>query len=247
MSQLYARVFVQILDSSIAEDYMLRHVFEDFFKLVDHKTGIVDMTRQVLSRRLNIPIEVLNVEIKKLEAPDPNSRDGDFDGRRIERLDEHRDWGWKILNWEKYEAIRRKADIYLRVTKYREKEAEKSGAFQKPTLEEVKLHFSGNEMPMNEAERFFHFYESNGWKVGRNPMKSWPSACANWKKRMETTAPPSASVLAISQQASLARIEIRLKYISGQSPLPSGSKLIEERKQLLVEKEKCKQALGWIV
>jgi hypothetical protein len=185
MSQLYARVFVQILDSSIAEDYMLRHVFEDFFKLVDHRTGIVDMTRPALARRLNIPIEVLNEQITKLEAPDPHSRDEDFEGRRIERLDEHRDWGWKILNWEKYDAIRKKADLYTRVSKHREKEAEASGKFQRPTAEDVKLKFSEMEMPMAEAEKFFNYYESNGWKVGKNPMKSWTSASANWKKGYE--------------------------------------------------------------
>ena len=27
------------------------------------------------------------------------------------------------------------------------------------------------------------FYESKGWMVGRNPMKSWPAACATWQKR----------------------------------------------------------------
>lgn len=182
MSQLYARVFVQILDSSIAEDYMLRHVFEDFFKLVDHKTGIVDMTRQVLSRRLNIPIEVLNVQIEKLESPDPNSRDEEFDGRRIERLDEHRDWGWKILNWEKYESIRKRADVYSRVSKHREKVSGESEKFKKPSLEEIKLHFSQHSIPMVEAEKFWHFYESKGWMVGRNGMKSWISSAANWKK-----------------------------------------------------------------
>ena len=86
MSQLYSRVFVTILDSSIAEDYSLRHIFEDFLKLADHKTGVVDITRQVLSRRLNIPPEVLNPAIDKLEQPDPNSRDPEFDGRRLEKI-----------------------------------------------------------------------------------------------------------------------------------------------------------------
>lgn len=124
MSQLYARVFVQILDSSIAENFTLRHVFEDFFKLCDHKTGIVDMTRQAISRRLNIPLEQLNKHIKLLESPDPSSRDQEHEGRRIERLDEHRDWGWKILNWEKYEEIKTKSDVARRVSLHRKREQE---------------------------------------------------------------------------------------------------------------------------
>lgn len=185
MSQLYSRVFIQILDSSIAEDFTVRHVFEDFLKLCEHKTGVVDMTRQALSRRLNVPMEILDSAITKLESPDPNSRDMEFEGRRIERLDKHRDWGWRILNWQKYESVRSKADVYLRVTRHREKIAEESGKFKKPTLEEVKLYFSKSGLPMSESEKFFNYYESNGWHVGKNPMKSWPASAANWKKNYE--------------------------------------------------------------
>ena len=31
-----------------------------------------------------------------------------------------------------------------------------------------------------EAEKFFNYYESNGWKVGKNPMKNWKAAANNW-------------------------------------------------------------------
>lgn len=185
MSQLYSRVFLQILDSSIAEDFTVRHVFEDFLKLCDHKTGIVDMTRQAMARRINIPIEKLDEAIEKLEAEDPNSRDMEFNGRRLERLDAHRDWGWRILNWAKYDEIRTKADVYLRVMRHREKTAETDGRFRKPSLEDVKLHFSKSGLPMDEAEKFFNYYDSNGWRVGRNPMKNWHGAAANWKKNFE--------------------------------------------------------------
>ena len=27
-----------------------------------------------------------------------------------------------------------------------------------------------------------NYYESNGWKVGRNPMKSWKGAVVTWMK-----------------------------------------------------------------
>jgi hypothetical protein len=123
MSQLYARVFVQILDSSLAEDWQARHVFEDLLKLADD--GVVEITRQALSRRTNTPIEIINDAIAKLEAPDAASRDAAEDGRRIVRLDEHRDWGWRIVNWVKYAQIRSAADQRAqtreRVRRYRER------------------------------------------------------------------------------------------------------------------------------
>ena len=30
------------------------------------------------------------------------------------------------------------------------------------------------------AERFWNYYEANGWKAGRNPMKDWKAAARNW-------------------------------------------------------------------
>lgn len=38
----------------------------------------------------------------------------------------------------------------------------------------------------NESEKFFNYYESNGWKVGNSPMKNWSSALCNWFKNYET-------------------------------------------------------------
>lgn len=118
--QLYARVFVQILDSSIAEDFECRHVFEDLLKVCD-TDGCIDVTRTALARRFNIPLTVLNRCLQKLEQPDPLSRDPDNEGRRLERLDEHRDWGWRILNWAKYEAVRNRAMVADRVARHRQK------------------------------------------------------------------------------------------------------------------------------
>jgi hypothetical protein len=62
----------------------------------------------------------------------------------------------------------------------------KPKAFKKPTLEEVKLGCAKAGLPDSEAERFWNHYESNGWRVGKNPMRSWPSALANWKVNFET-------------------------------------------------------------
>ena len=110
---------MKILESSIAEDFNLRHVFEDFLKVAED--GIVDSTRESLARKFNIPLEMLNENITKLESPDPKSRDEEFEGRRIERLDDHRDWGWRILNWGKWESLRTRADLAIRQARHRKK------------------------------------------------------------------------------------------------------------------------------
>lgn len=75
----------------------------------------------------------------------------------------------------------------------------KKGGFVKPTAEEVKAYV--NEKGYHfDPEAFFSFYESNGWKVGKNPMKSWQSACITWEKREDNSAPKSKKLSDMSNE-----------------------------------------------
>lgn len=51
-----------------------------------------------------------------------------------------------------------------------------------PSLGSVKAEFAAKGMP-GEAEKFMAFYESKGWLVGKNKMKSWKGAVAGWAIR----------------------------------------------------------------
>ena len=53
--------------------------------------------------------------------------------------------------------------------------------FIPPSLEEVKAYCKERENRV-DPERFIAFYTSNGWKVGKNPMKNWKAAVINWEK-----------------------------------------------------------------
>lgn len=64
----------------------------------------------------------------------------------------------------------------------------KREGFSKPTLEEIKAYVVEKGYRF-DPEAFFFFYESNGWKVGKNPMKSWKDACTTWEKREGSSAP----------------------------------------------------------
>ena len=52
-----------------------------------------------------------------------------------------------------------------------------------PKFEDVISYFIEKNKPL-EAQKFFDFYESNGWKVGKNKMKSWKAASSGWISRM---------------------------------------------------------------
>lgn len=51
----------------------------------------------------------------------------------------------------------------------------------KPSLEEVKSYISEKGYAV-DAERFWSYYESNGWRVGKNPMKNWKAAISTWAR-----------------------------------------------------------------
>ena len=53
--------------------------------------------------------------------------------------------------------------------------------FEKPTLSEIEQYCTERNNNVN-AEHFFDYYESNGWKVGKNSMKDWKAAVRTWER-----------------------------------------------------------------
>ena len=93
-------------------------VFMVFLSLCD-RDGRVDMTPEAIAGTCGWPLDFIRSGIAELEKPDPRSRTPDEDGRRIIRLDDHRDWGWMITNYAKYRDEMRSMDRreYLRQKK----------------------------------------------------------------------------------------------------------------------------------
>src|SRR5262249_45198145 len=86
ISGVFAKVFNQIFDSSIAEDYNCRRMFMDLLVLAD-PTGAVDMTLEAISRRTNVPIAEVTRYINELCQPDVKSRSQLEEGKRLVPLD----------------------------------------------------------------------------------------------------------------------------------------------------------------
>jgi uncharacterized protein YdaU (DUF1376 family) len=68
--------------------------------------------------------------------------------------------------------------------------------FKKPTAKEVSDYCQEIQSPIS-PQGFIDFYDSNGWKVGKNSMKSWEAAVRTWTQRekkngkAQTTGKPS--------------------------------------------------------
>ena len=57
--------------------------------------------------------------------------------------------------------------------------------FEKPTLSEIKEYCIERNNNV-DAQHFYDYYESNGWKVGKNSMKNWQAAVRTWEKNSYT-------------------------------------------------------------
>lgn len=176
---MYVKMFAQILDSSIAEDYLVRLVFEDLLLLADAE-GLVDMTLSAVSRRTNVPLEIVTRGIEKLSEPDRSSRSLKEEGRRIVLIDPQRPWGWRIVNYLDYRGIRDGADRkeYFRERK-REQRARLSKTVQDGHGQSGNVADSPKNVTQEEAEAELNVREQ---RVGR--ARSMRALSPTPKKRL---------------------------------------------------------------
>lgn len=120
---MFAKIFGQIFDSSIADNFQHRHIFMDLLVLAD-SDGVVDMTAEAIARRTNVPLEQITAAIEFLAAPDPRSRTPHDEGRRLIPASLGRPWGWQIVNYHHYRAIRDEESRREYFREYRKKERE---------------------------------------------------------------------------------------------------------------------------
>lgn len=84
-------------------------------------------------------------------------------------------------NTELTTDIRSKEDKKIRNI-YRE-------AFKPPELDEITAYIREGKYNVN-PEVFISYYQANGWKVGKNPMKDWKAAIRQWSSREKKQTKP---------------------------------------------------------
>ena len=114
---MYAKVFRQIFNSSLAEDFQVRHVFMDLLVLAE-PDGTVDITLSAIARQTNVPLDLVTRAMAKLSEPDPQSRTMTEEGRRLVPISPDRPWGWRIVNFELYHDIRNEPERRAYLRKY---------------------------------------------------------------------------------------------------------------------------------
>ena len=54
--------------------------------------------------------------------------------------------------------------------------------FSPPSVDDVRAYCTENGFRV-DPDRFVDFYTSNGWRVGKNPMKDWKAGVRSWERK----------------------------------------------------------------
>lgn len=106
---MYAKLFASLYQGTLRGQ---PHEILVFTNLLAHtgRDGTVDKHFRAISEETGLTMDEVKAAILVLESPDPESRSPEEMGARIVRLDEHRVWGWRVVNHGKYRAIRSEDD-----------------------------------------------------------------------------------------------------------------------------------------
>ena len=201
----YTKLFNSILASTVWREPMeTRIVWITLLAMAD-KDGIAEASVPGLADFARIPVNATREALKRLMAPDPDSRSKECDGRRIEEVD----GGWRLINHSKYRAKmgldERREYNRLKQAQYRERKkmsitvnhnvpnvdnteakaeaytkAKDQNRFVPPTLEEVTEYCKTH--PKVNPIKFWNHYEANSWMRGKTKLKKWKSAVAVWEQ-----------------------------------------------------------------
>lgn len=173
----------------------------DLLVLADEE-GVIDKTLGSISRITNVPRRVIQKAISTLCSPDHNSRTPSEDGRRLVLIDEHRDWGWKIVNYLKYRQIRDEEARRSSNRSYKRAQRVRDTSDQKPDSQQcqpVSAHTEAEEEADTEAKSktksppktqlaLLEIYEAYPRKVGKpDALKAIDKAL--WRLKSGVDAP----------------------------------------------------------
>ena len=106
---MYVKLFASLYQGTLRgkPDEIL--VFTNMLAHADQH-GIVDMHFRAIAEEIGLSTDRVKAAIQNLELPDEESRSPEESGKRLIRMDEHRAWGWKVVNYLKYRSIKNEDD-----------------------------------------------------------------------------------------------------------------------------------------
>lgn len=106
---MYGKIFESMYEGTLYGQWEAIVTMQQLIVLANSE-GVIDMTPPAIAGKTSIPLEIIEKGLAILAKPDQYSRTPGSEGVRIKLLDEHRNWGWFLVNHEKYTAIRKRED-----------------------------------------------------------------------------------------------------------------------------------------
>ncbi len=147
---MYGKIFASMFKGSLYGQWEAIVTFTCMIVLADQE-GEVDFSPEALSAHTSIPLDIIQKGIASLEAPDPQTRTPDEDGRRIVRVSDERTWGWRITNYAHYRAMRNAEERREYFKQHKRKQRAASGKQSPPVSTTVHRRLQ-NVHDVTEAE-----------------------------------------------------------------------------------------------
>lgn len=140
-------------------------------KPLNLKRGQIVFGLNSASTRLGISVRRLRTTIKRFE-----------NCHQIDKQNFNKYSIISITNYCQYQDSDKQTTSKRQAKRQQLYNKQENNIFKPPTVEEVKAYCKerGNGI---DAERFVDWYESKGWLVGTNKMKSWKATVRTWESR----------------------------------------------------------------
>lgn len=179
------------------------------------REGLINEVPESLAAHIGVSVEQLMTSINYFMEPDPNSRTPGNDGRRLELIDSHKNWGWRVVNHGAYREKARKSAYDSERTasgtdaaRKREERERASSAENRPD--------ASRRVPLSEAEANTR-KEADGSaaSLGRLPLDEPPPpglnpiAWARWVEYRKALRKPIKAPSVSAAQRDMARLGAR--------------------------------------
>jgi len=144
------------------------------------KAGSMVTGRDILAQKTNMSVQQIRSCLKRLKSTNEITIETNSQGTIIH-----------VVNFEKYqvetnELTNNQPTINQQSTTNKNVKNEKN-IFKQPTIEEVQNYCLERNNNV-DAKRWFDFYVSKGWLVGKSKMRDWKASVRAWEK--ETNVSP---------------------------------------------------------
>ncbi len=196
MSLTFTKLFSSITESTVwCEPNHVRIMWITMLAMADRR-GRVWGSVPGLANRARVSVEEARDAITRFLSPDPDSRTPDHEGRRVEPID----GGWRLLNHEKYRAIRDEESIKESKRNYiNAKRAEERKAKGVENVERGRDNAEADTE--SEADTEAEAYSEPESKAVQTQQQLQPRSAVRVKKPRDTTASKTAATWHAYSQA----------------------------------------------